>query len=514
MKKPEKPKKDKLKKDKPKKVHSLRHQITAYFIGLLFLSILTITVINGAFLEKYYVSKKIDVLLDLRTTLESTDIDELMNSEDEESSKSIPDEIQRACSRNNLSWVVIDSSNTSWLSWGENEKMLQSKLFGYVYDLDEDGGKSHVLKQGDDYTIQQSHDRFAGMDYVECWGTLDDDHYFIIRTPLESIRESANISNKFYFVVGLAIIILSGIVIMVVTKRITKPISELTQLSKKMSNLDFEAKYESKVGNEIDVLGDNFNRMSTQLETTISELKSANNELQRDIEDKIKIDKMRKEFLDNVSHELKTPIALIQGYAEGLKENISDDPESREFYCDVIMDEASKMNKLVKNLLTLNQLESGKDAVVMERFDIVSLIRGVLQTMDIMIGQKEAKVIFDAQKPVYVWADEFKTEEVVTNYVSNALNHLDGDRQIEIKLIDEDSSVKVTVFNNGTPIPEADIPNLWNKFYKVDKARTREYGGSGIGLSIVKAIMESMNQEYGVQNFDNGVEFWFTLDRK
>ena len=302
--------------------------------------------------------------------------------------------------------------------------------------------------------------------------------------------------------------------IMLVTKRITRPISELTDLSKKMSDLDFEAKYESKVGNEIDVLGDNFNRMSSQLETTISELKSANNELQRDIEDKIKIDKMRKEFLDNVSHELKTPIALIQGYAEGLKENISDDPESREFYCDVIMDEASKMNKLVKNLLTLNQLESGKDAVVMERFDIVSLIRGVLQTMNIMIGQKEANVIFEAEKPVYVWADEFKIEEVVTNYVSNALNHLDGEKEIEIKLQDEDNRVKISVFNTGTPIPEADVPNLWNKFYKVDKARTREYGGSGIGLSIVKAIMESMNQEYGVQNFDNGVEFWFTLDRK
>ena len=299
---------------------------------------------------------------------------------------------------------------------------------------------------------------------------------------------------------------------MVVTRRITRPISELTELSRKMSDLDFEAKYESKVGNEIDVLGDNFNRMSSQLETTISELKSANNELQRDIEDKIKIDKMRKEFLDNVSHELKTPIALIQGYAEGLKENISDDPESREFYCDVIMDEASKMNKLVKNLLTLNQLESGKDAVVMERFDIVSLIRGVLQTMNIMIGQKNAKVIFEAEKPVYVWADEFKIEEVVTNYVSNALNHLEGEKEIEIKLQDEGNRVKISVFNTGTPIPEADVPNLWNKFYKVDKARTREYGGSGIGLSIVKAIMESMNQEYGVQNFDNGVEFWFTLD--
>ena len=223
---------------------------------------------------------------------------------------------------------------------------------------------------------------------------------------------------------------------------------------------------------------------------------------------------MRQEFLNNVSHELKTPIALVQGYAEGLKENISDDPESREFYCDVIMDEAAKMNKLVKNLLTLNQLESGRDEVTMERFDIVSLIRGVLQSMDIMIQQKEAKVNFEASDPVYVWADEFKIEEVVTNYTSNALNHLNGEREIEIRVLPEDDRVRVTVFNTGTPIPEEDIPKLWNKFYKVDKARTREYGGSGIGLSIVKAIMESLHQQYGVQNYDNGVEFWFTLDRK
>ena len=177
------------------------------------------------------------------------------------------------------------------------------------------------------------------------------------------------------------------------------------------------------------------------------------------------------------------------------------------------MDESAKMNKLVKKLLTLNQLESGKDAAVMERFDIVSLIRGVLQSMDIMIQQKEAKVIFETEGPIYVWADEFKIEEVVTNYTSNALNHLEGDRQIEINVWKEEKRVKVTVFNTGNPIPEEDLPMLWNKFYKVDKARTREYGGSGIGLSIVKAIIEGLNQQYGVQNYDNGVEFWFTLDR-
>ena len=373
---------------------------------------------------------------------------------------------------------------------------------------------SHILKQTEDGIIWQVHDRFAGMEYVECWGQYENGYYYLIRSPLESIKESAAISNNFYLFVGVAIILISGLLILLITNRITRPISELTRLSEKMSNLDFEARYESHAGNEIDVLGDNFNKMSRKLENTISELKSANNKLQKDIEDKIKIDEMRKEFLDNVSHELKTPIALIQGYAEGLNENISDDPESRAFYCEVIMDEASKMNKLVKNLLILNQLESGKDAPMMERFDIVSLIHGVLQSMHIMIEQKEATVIFEAQDPVYVWADEFKTEEVVTNYTSNALNHLDGERKVEIKVLQEADWVKVTVFNTGTPIPEEDLPNLWNKFYKVDKARTREYGGSGIGLSIVKAIVEGMNQKYGVCNFDNGVEFWFTLDSR
>ena len=252
--------------------------------------------------------------------------------------------------------------------------------------------------------------------------------------------------------------------------------------------------------------------MSEELERTISELKSVNNQLQKDIENKIRIDQQRQEFLNNVSHELKTPIALVQGYAEGLKENISDDPESREFYCDVIMDEAAKMNKLVKNLLTLNHLEEGRDEVKMERFDIVSLIKGVLQSMDIMIQQKEAKVSFEAEEPVYVWADEFKTEQVVRNYVSNAFHHASGDKVIEVKIQKEGKKARTSVFNTGTPIPEEDLKHIWEKFYKVDKAHTREYGGNGIGLSIVKAIMESFHQEYGVKNYDNGVEFWFELD--
>ena len=289
---------------------------------------------------------------------------------------------------------------------------------------------------------------------------------------------------------------------------------ELAGLSQEMANLNFDAKYTSGGSNEIGVLGSNFNRMSEQLEKTVSELKRANNQLQKDIEQKEKIEDMRNEFLGNVSHELKTPIALIQGYAEGLKEGVNDDPESREFYCDVIMDEAGKMNRMVRNLLTLNQLEFGSDEVQFERFDIVSLVRGVIASCEILIQQADATVDFIADEKLFVWADEFKTEQVMRNYLTNAIHHVENERRIEVRIVSVDGKARVTVFNSGKPIPEEDLPKLWDKFYKVDKAHTREYGGNGIGLSIVKAIMESFHQKYGVENFDNGVAFWFELDAK
>ena len=281
-----------------------------------------------------------------------------------------------------------------------------------------------------------------------------------------------------------------------------------------MANLAFEAKYTSGGKNEIGNLGDNFNKMSEKLESTISELKSANNSLMKDIEQKERLEQMRNDFLGNVSHELKTPIALIQGYAEGLKEGVSEDAQSREFYCDVIMDEASKMNQMVRNLLALNQLEFGNEEVEFERFDLTAVIRGILQSMEILAQQDEIQVIFRQEEPVNVWADEVKAEQVVRNYVSNAFHHAGLEKVIEVRIKKQDERARVTVFNTGTPIPEEDIGHIWDKFYKVDKAHTREYGGNGIGLSIVKAIMESFHQKYGVNNYDNGVEFWFELDVK
>jgi len=329
---------------------------------------------------------------------------------------------------------------------------------------------------------------------------------------VESIRESVDIANRFMAYVGAVSILISAVIIWLITRKITKPINELAKISERMIHLDFDAKYTRKGKNEIAMLGGNINSLSETLEKTISELKTANVELMKDIENKDKIDEMRKEFLSNVSHELKTPIALIQGYAEGLKEGINDDSDSKDFYCEVIMDEASKMNIMVKKLLTLNQLEFGNDMIAMERFDVADVVRGCVNSASILTKQNGITINFTQVNPIFVWADEFKIEEVITNYLTNAMNHADFDKVIDVKLEQHDNLVRVSVFNTGIPIPEDSIPHIWEKFYKVDKARTRAYGGSGVGLSIVKAIMDSLNQKFGVLNYNNGVEFWFELE--
>ena len=438
-----------------------RRQIATIFIALVGFVLFVSILINTWFLESFYVRNKQRTLIGVYNALDTA------ATAGELTSERFIDRLNELVEVGNVSLVVVNDDNKSFLTATTNEvrtREMVTQLMGYLVNQNQDKGK--LLKATQNYEIRSAEDVVGGGEYIEMWGYLSTGNAFILRSPLESIRESVTISNQFLIYITLVIGCIGCVFAWVFARQIS--------------------------------------------------LKNANYELQKDIEKKEKIENMRTEFIGNVSHELKTPIALIQGYAEGLKEGISDDPASRAFYCEVIMDEANKMNQLVKNLLTLNQLEFGEEEVAFERFDIVELIQGVLQSNEILIGQKQAEVRFKAEQPVYVWADEFKVEQVVRNYLSNALNHLDNERIIDIRLtVQEDAQkVRVSVFNTGPQIPKEDREQIWNKFYKVDKARTREYGGHGIGLSIVRAIMESFHQEYGVDNYENGVAFWFELDLK
>ena len=483
--------------------HSIRRQMIAVFVGLIVCMLVILLLLVGSGLEPYYIREKEANFAELYD-----EIDQITRSgsltEDELS------QVNRTAERYNFYYIVWNFSNESGFSNLHDSQMLLMQLAGVLFNKID----SQVMERNDDYQVVEFRDGTQQVDYLALWGTVGDSYNIFIRSPLESIQETMVLFYRFLIIAGIGVIAGGILLVWYFSRRLTEPLRELAVLSARMADLDFEAKYTSGGEGEIGVLGENFNSMSEKLQSTISELKNANFRLQQDIEQKEKMEKMRTDFMGNVSHELKTPIALIQGYAEGLREGVSDDAESREFYCDVIMDEAAKMNQMVKNLMTLNQLEFGDENVEFQRFDLTELIRGVLQSMEIVAQQKEARVQFRQKEPVYVWADEFKAEQVVRNYVSNAFNHLDGDRVVDVKLIPTGEKVKVTVFNTGAPIPEEDVPHIWEKFYKVDKAHTREYGGNGIGLSIVKAIMDSFHQEYGVKNYDNGVEFWFELDVK
>ncbi len=492
------------------KKHSIKQEIALIFITVMAGTIILCWVINNSFLEKFYIQNKKNAIKDayyrMNEVLANGDI----------TSEEYDLELRKTCDMYNIGLLVIDAASNTVKSNTRDADKLMRRLYDNFF---KPGSDMNYLDVGNNYYLANVMDKSTYTEYLEMWGVLDNGNLFLIRSPIESIRDSVKLSNQFLAYVGFIATVISAALIWFVTTRITRPIMELKNISEQMTKLNFETKYESRGQNEIDLLGRHINELSSTLERTISELKTANIELQRDIEKKEQIDEMRKEFLSNVSHELKTPLALIQGYAEGLVEGINDDDiESRNFYCEVIIDEAGKMNTMVKKLLDLNQLEFGKDVVTMERFDITALIRNFIASAEILISQNEVKVRLEEPEPIYVWADEFKTEEIIRNFFSNAMNHVSGDRIIEIKyqLIEQESAnkVRIRVFNTGEPIPEESLAHIWEKFYKVDKARTREYGGSGVGLSIVKAIMESMNQRYGVINYTNGVEFWFELETK
>ena len=503
--------------------------------------------LNRTFLEDYYLYSKMDMLNEVFHTVNSVitqaekDAIASEEEEDDESDGFLVDEFDAwfgeeeshavlelteeqklvldvQAIQNDVSILIAQNFNPVFFSSSSSPETLfymLDRIMPRIYPGQKAEYNSYKkIKTVDNtYDLYESYDVRTKTNFLEVvFSNPDSDMFILIRTSVESLQANVDIANKFLAYAGILVAVIVSIGVFFATKSFIRPVEELSDIAKRMSNLDFNAKYRVESNDEIGELGHSINLLSEKLEDTISDLKSANNQLQTDIEQKVQVDEMRKEFLSNVTHELKTPIALIQGYAEGLKDNISEDAESREFYCDVIIDEASKMNKMVKKLLTLNQIEFGTDKVELERFDIVALIRSVVENSEILIKQNEIRVQFDQTAPIDVWADEYMIEEVVTNYLTNAIHYASNEKVIDIRIVKEAGKVRVSVFNTGEPISEEDIDKIWIKFYKVDKARTREYGGNGIGLSIVKAIMESHNKPYGVINHSNGVEFWLELD--
>ena len=524
---------------------SLKVKLSLILIGMVLLISVSSVLLSNIFLKRFYLTKKNQTLISTFEKIDdmyaaelqgkTTESGESGGTDESLENYAIPDsgisdelylQLDKLSQTRNLSVIIYRDmsspifdymlkSNTklllySSLGMNQNSKVESSNIYSDYINADKSGDAASV--KTDSYEIEKVNVKRLGASYIYLAGTFKNGDHILIRASFSSITESAALSNQFFLYISLVAALIGFVVMYFVSNRFLGPITVLTNIAKRMSELDFTAKYEVKTEDEVGVLGNSMNMLSETLEQALAELKEANTELKKDLEKKEQIDAMRKEFLSNVSHELKTPIALIQGYAEGLMDNINDDEESKEFYCEVIVDEARKMNQMVKKIMDLNQLEFGYNTVTMEHFDIIAMIRAVIAKSDILLKQKEINLAFEEDAPIYVWSDAYMSEEVFTNYLTNAINHADGEKRIDIQLEKKEKTVKITVHNTGEQIPEEDLSKLWDKFYKVDKARTREYGGSGVGLSIVKASMEQLGQPYGVYNCEDGVSFWFELD--
>ena len=500
---------------------SLKVKLSLILIGIVLLISVSSVLLSNIFLKRFYLAKKNQTLISTFEKIDdmyaaelqgkTTESGESSSTDESLENYAIPDsgisdelylQLDKLSQTRNLSVIIYRDmsspifdymlkSNTklllySSLGMNQNSKVESSNIYSDYINADKSGDAASV--KTDSYEIEKVNVKRLGASYIYLAGTFKNGDHILIRASFSSITESAALSNQFFLYISLVAALIGFVVMYFVSNRFLGPITVLTNIAKRMSELDFTAKYEVKTEDEVGVLGNSMNMLSETLEQALAELKEANTELKKDLEKKEQIDAMRKEFLSN------------------------EDAESREFYCEVIVDEARKMNQMVKKIMDLNQLEFGYNTVTMEHFDIIAMIRAVIAKSDILLKQKEINLAFDEDAPIYVWSDAYMSEEVFTNYLTNAINHADGEKRIDIQLEKKEKTVKITVHNTGEQIPEEDLSKLWDKFYKVDKARTREYGGSGVGLSIVKASMEQLGQPYGVYNCEDGVSFWFELD--
>ena len=489
------------------KFKSVRFKLFFIMCVVILIIVLFLILINSIVLENFYIYSKTATIKQV--------YQKVNNYYDSENPNiNLETELKKIAYKNNFD--ILIKTDTNLIIFTSDKEFLSSTYI--LKDINEIT-RENINTQNDkknNLNIKITTDETNNINYMFLTGILDNGYVLYIRMPISPIKESVKISNTLLLMIGGVTLAVAGVVASFISKKFTNPILQLNDIANKMAKLDFSQKYRvTDTEDEINELGRSINTMSDKLETTIKQLQKSNIELEKDIEEKSKIDDMRKQFISDVSHELKTPIALIQGYAEGLIENVSTDEESRRFYAEVILDETNKMDRLVKQLLELMKLEYGKKEFNNEKFDINELINEVIRKCEVMLQKNNIQVEFESKKPIYVWADEFYIEQVVTNYFTNAIKHTEeigNNKKIKITVKQLNDKMRITVFNTGKTIPEEDLTRIWGRFYKVDSSRNRQDGGTGIGLALVKAIMNNYQNEYGVNNKKDGVEFYFDVD--
>ena len=317
-------------------------------------------------------------------------------------------------------------------------------------------------------------------------------YYLIINTPLEPIESYIDFIMNQYLYIAIFIIIISVVVAFFLAKRISSPIIKMKNEANKLADGDYDVKFESNSFSEI-------NDLATTLDDATGKLSQIND--------------LRKDLVANVSHDIKTPLTIIQTYAEMIKDISGDNPEKRNEHLDVIINETEYLNKLVTDMSELSKLQSGIIEVKKDNFDLKECTNKVIELLKQVLNEKGITLKLNLDDCV-IYADEIKMSQVIYNFLSNAIKHSNDNSEITINIIDSENSVRLEVIDNGEGISEESLPYIWDRYYKVDKNFNRTVNSTGLGLAIAKAILEAHNAKYGVESKVNvGSKFYFELSK-
>lgn len=358
------------------------------------------------------------------------------------------------------------------------------------------------------------HNRFRGHFIALAYKIPNEDRLIILSSPIAQIKEAVSAASEFLLMASSITLLLGSIAVYFSAKKISNPIIKINSVAKSMASLDFTKKISLNTNDELQELAENINFLSSELEGTITNLNLANQKLLIEIEKERKIEKMRKIFISNISHELKTPIAVIGGYAEALSDNIIQNNENRIFYSSTILKESEKMAKIVNELLLISKLESDTFSFQMEIFNMSESVETILKKFTLHLKKKNISIVKNFQTSLSAYGNKEKIESCIENLLSNSISFVNENGIISITLKQTLVSTLFEITNSGEQIPEDKIDNIWLAFYRADEARSRDLGGTGLGLSIIKSIIDKHNGRYGCKNLEKGVLFWFELFSK
>lgn len=315
-------------------------------------------------------------------------------------------------------------------------------------------------------------------------------------------------SQEFTFIVWF--ILLMSVILFVdamLEYYISKPLDEINKTAQQMAKLDFSAHCDIASKDEFGDLSQNLNHMFSKLQKTLIELETANQQLEKDVAQEHLYLVQRKELVDHLSHEMKTPLGIIRGFSEALKDE--KDEQQRQHYLDVVIATTSRMNAMIVSLLDLSALEGGAAKLNEERFDFIELVETVAGRLLMDIPSGIFQFTYELpDKEIFIYSDKYRMEQVLNNFIVNAKNHTCKCGRIHLVVSHDEGQMRFSIFNQGDHIPSHEITKIWTKFYRGENTQTKTVG-SGLGLSIVAQIFSILHIDYGVQNVDEGVEFYF-----